>query len=151
MGVEEDRLVACDPELRRRYEMFFAEWCATHGTNPRPYVVSTRRTPAEQQEKKDKGLSDAGPGQSLHNYGQAIDFMFKEEGSKDMIDKDFLYSRAFKILPKYGLSCGVWIHGGSDRLWHDKGHTQCEGFTWQQAKAGITPNWKPLPKGEVTA
>ena len=150
MGVEEDRLVTCDPELRRRYEAFFAEWCSTYGTNPRPFVVSALRTAVEQQEKKDNGLSDAGPGESLHNYGQALDFMFKATGSKDMIDSDWLYQMAFTILPKYGLSCGVWIRGKAHDLWLDAGHTQCEGYTWQQAKAGITPDWKPLPKGVGT-
>jgi hypothetical protein len=148
MGVEEDRLAKCDPELRRRYEMFFAEWCATNGTDPRPFVCSTLRTSVEQQEKVDKGLSDAGPGRSLHNYGQAIDYMFKVEGSSHLLDSDALYAKAFLILPKYGLSCGVWIHGGSASMWHDKGHTQAPGYTWQQAKEGIIPNWIPLPKGD---
>ena len=138
-----------DPELRRRWHLACQEYRRLHGEDPFPFVTDMYRDAGEQQAKVNECKSDAPPGHSLHNYRPcwALDYGFRYAGSSKLSYADALFARMFAILPKYGLACGVWIHGGTASLWHDKGHTQPEGYTWQQASAGVPPRWAELPKG----
>lgn len=139
-----------DPELRKRWNLFCQVWRKLHGDNPFPFVVSVYRDAEEQEKKVLEGKSDARAGHSLHNYKPtlALDYAFKVADSRTLLYSDALFDKAFQILPKLGLACGVWIHGGATSMWHDKGHTQPLGYTWQQAKAGIQPAWSTL-KGDL--
>jgi hypothetical protein len=150
VDAQSKRIEQLEPELLKRWLLFKRDFQFEHPAEPQPYVVSTYRDAHEQQAKVDAGLSDATPGHSLHNFTPcaAIDYGFKRTGESDLLYDADLFRKAFPLLIRLGLQCGVWIRGTTGGLWHDKGHTCAEGYTWQRAAARMAPNWTIIPEGD---
>ena len=84
-------------------------------------IHSAVRGKAEQDALKKKGVSNAGFGKSLHNYGAAIDFHFADTG----------FEGPWELAGKVGKSLGMqW--GGDWTSLKDKPHLQID-KTWQEA------------------
>jgi peptidoglycan L-alanyl-D-glutamate endopeptidase CwlK len=80
-----------------------------------------------------KKVTDAKPGQSIHNYRLAFDFAPIYD-NKAQYNDDLL----FLLCGKLGVSCGLeW--GGDWKSFKDRPHLQyTNGLTWQDLQAGKT-------------
>ncbi len=107
------------PEFKSKIKDFVSIMYNEHGI---PVTIhSAVRGKAEQDALKKKGVSNAGFGKSLHNYGAAIDFHFADTG----------FEGPWELAGKVGKSLGMqW--GGDWTSLKDKPHLQID-KTWQEA------------------
>jgi len=77
------------------------------------------RSMSKQQEVLDRGLSNARPGKSWHQYGQAVDINVIEDGEKVSVDKSKHRNLIVGLSRKYGFD---W--GGHFRTFYDPPHFQ---------------------------
>lgn len=134
-------------ELRRRVNLISRDWKIENPKNPRLIVTDAMRTTEEQERLYAQGRSLPGaivthapPRTSLHEYGLAVDFGFVDDTENKMDYDEWRFVRLGKIIMRYGLNWGGTWPG----RWRDLPHAQARGVTWQQAAAGVEPNWPPI-------
>ena len=82
-------------------------------------------------------LTNALPGQSIHEYGYAIDFApFNDDGTVEW-DDESKYETCAKVFKRYGFDCGFyWVS------FHDNPHIQItEGLKWRDLIKGERPSF----------
>lgn len=111
-------------------------------------ITSGYRSNAEQQKLYNQGrttagsvVTNAGPGQSVHNYGYAIDYVLvNEDGSKAI----WVVNKDWKRVAAIGKQLGFqW--GGDWSKFPDPPHLDMGGLSWQQLKAGRRPSVPNVP------
>ena len=135
------------PELATRWRLSAQEFAKQFPNQPAPFLTCTYRNNADQQKSYDQGrtkpgkiVTQAKPGQSLHNYypSLAFDIAFKANGqvSWDVA----LFAQFAGVARNFGLA---W--GGDWQTFKDYPHFQPPNFTWQQAANGDEPVFPSLP------
>lgn len=141
------------PELKNRMELLFAAYLAKYPDAPQPKISQTTRSASDQSLDYAKGrtapgsiITNAKPGQSLHNYqpGLAFDVFFEENGKYST--DETLYRNLGTLAPSVGLEWGgVWKHP-------DTPHFQPMGYTWELASKGVEPTFPAIvPTPETNA
>jgi hypothetical protein len=118
MKIEEEKLASLKPAFRKKVIAWSRE-CEAAGLNL--YIYEGHRSPERQAElyaigrtKKGRKVTNAGPWQSMHQYGLAIDFVPLKAHPKaaGMYEADWddekAYSRAQAIAEKHGLRHLSW-------------------------------------------
>lgn len=145
-----ERIKTAHPKLREELEKIYHEANNKLG-KARLRFAYVLRTFAEQDElykigrsKKGKVVTNATGGQSLHNYGLAVDIVLLIDKNGDGVfetaswdtkadwDKDNIadWVEVVKVFEKYG-----WEWGGSWKTFKDLPHFQKTfGYKWQQLK-----------------
>jgi peptidoglycan L-alanyl-D-glutamate endopeptidase CwlK len=107
--LSEDRLLLLHPKVRDTFKKFIEE-CEAQNPEWTLRISQGLRTFAEQQALYDQGrtkpgkkVSNAKAGQSLHNYGLAIDLV---ELDDKVVDWNFDMKKLAPIAEKYGITCG---------------------------------------------
>lgn len=115
-------------------------------------VTQGLRTFAEQGALYAQGRTRKGPvvtnakaGQSLHNYGVAVDFALILNGKYVWPERHPVWRIIGEEARKVGLEAGYWWKN------QDKPHVELPGITWQELskwhrKGGIDEVWKQLRK-----
>ena len=136
------------PELAKRWQLAKDAYTATQKPgDPQVFLTQTYRNDADQaadyakgRTKPGKVVTNAKPGQSLHNYlpAYAFDIAFKKGTTLFWDDK---YFKDFaQIAKRYGLE---W--GGDWASFKDNPHFQPPGYGWKMAKAKVEPTFPPIP------
>lgn len=147
------------PAVRVVWERALAEWRAHCPHHPVPELTATFRASAEQAKLYAQGrttpgrvVTNAKPGQSLHNYYPApcFDVAFRDGAGRLLWDDEIFLPLARQLralMPELEWGANV-AHGGD---WHgslnDAPHFQARGFTWEDAAAGRMPQLSELPTG----
>lgn len=154
------RINTLHPKLREEAIQILADInCKVNAENSYCRITFALRTFAEQDALYQQGRTKAGPkvtnaksGQSIHNYGFAVDIAFvikNKEASWDTKkdwdgDKQSDWMEVVTIFKKYG-----WEWGGDWRTFKDMPHFQKTfGHTWQTLKA-LRDNGKVDNEGYV--
>ena len=134
------------PELARRWQLAREEFKRRHPGLPEVFLTQTFRSDEDQAQDYAKGriaagkvVTNAQPGQSLHNYYPALafDVAFKRGAA---LDWDIELFRKFAAIAKsFGLE---W--GGDWPRFQDNPHFQVAGYTWQMARDGRAPVFTAL-------
>jgi peptidoglycan L-alanyl-D-glutamate endopeptidase CwlK len=131
------------PGLAERWNLAQAKFTETYPDLPQVFLTQTFRNATDQAADFAKGrtqpgkvVTNAKPGQSLHNYYPALafDIAFKV-GSKLFWDVA-LFKKFAAIAKKAGLE---W--GGDWPNFKDNPHFQPPAYTWQMAKANVEPTF----------
>lgn len=100
---------------------------------------------------KSKVVSNARGGQSLHNYGEAIDVTPKKGNGPDwgFDPHGKIWRRVVEIAKGRGLSWGGDFPSGKGKMGGDYPHFQDAEITngWHECKARWPGGWKPATKG----
>ncbi len=141
------------PELAKRWELAKNEFVKKYPDYPEILLTSTHRSRAEQASLFAQGrtapgkiVTNARPGQSLHNYYPSLAFDVAFKRGKELI-WDLPYFQKFaEIATPLGLEWGGdWPH------FKDNPHFQPPNFTWEMAANGERPTFPgKLPAGDVT-
>lgn len=137
------RIQKLHPKLRKEAEKILAEINTQLTGRAMCRITFGLRTFNEQQALYDQGrtkpgpkVTNAKPGQSLHNYGLAVDFAFIIDGKvaswdekKDWDgDKQSDWMEVVRVFKRYG-----WSWGGDWRSFKDMPHFEKTfGRTWQE-------------------
>jgi peptidoglycan hydrolase-like protein with peptidoglycan-binding domain/predicted chitinase len=145
---------ALHPELSKRWELARTEFGKRFPDLPEVFLTSTFRSRLDQAKTYAQGrtapgkvVTNAKPGQSLHNYypSLAFDIAFKQ-GGELIWDLPF-FQRFAEIAKPLGLE---W--GGDWPNFKDNPHFQPPGFTWEMAANGQQPIFPGvLPPGDIPA
>ncbi|MEM7737907.1 MAG: M15 family metallopeptidase [Deinococcota bacterium] len=133
------------PLLQERFRWMLLEWKRRYPKGPMPFITCTYRSNEQQAIEKAEGDSNAGPGQSLHNYSPcfAVDVGMDDEPA-DGVGNDVTW--VFKYYQKWGeLAEEAGLEWGG--RWPGLGdgpHIQLP-MTWRDAKAGRLPVMKDIP------
>jgi peptidoglycan L-alanyl-D-glutamate endopeptidase CwlK len=112
-------------------------------------ITSGYRSNAEQLKLYNQGrttpgakVTNAGPGQSVHNYGYAIDYVLvSEDGARAIWVVNADWRRVAAIGKRLGFQ---W--GGDWSKFPDPPHLDVGGLSWQQLKAGRRPTVPNVPE-----
>lgn len=142
-----------DPELRRRVHLIDLEWRRTLEPihHRRLFISEGWRSKERQEQLWEQGRTTPGPqrtwakpGQSLHEYGLAIDWAFADPVAGGCDWSEDLFEALGPVIRKYGMDWGGdW--GTYPKGRRDRPHCEAPGITWKQARDGIEPDWPPLP------
>lgn len=111
-------------------------------------ITSGYRSNAEQKKLYNQGrttsgnvVTNAGPGQSVHNYGYAIDYvLLNNEGTTAI----WVVNNDWKRVAAIGKQLGFqW--GGDWSKFPDPPHLDMGGLSWQQLQAGRRPSVPDVP------
>lgn len=130
--VSNPRLQKLHPKVRATF-LAFIEDVEAHNSETTLRIMQGLRTFAEQDALAAKvpKVTNAKGGQSLHNYGLAIDLVEMDGVKNEICDWKFDMATLKTIADKHGIE---W--GGSWRTFKDYPHFQITfGYTWQQLKA----------------
>lgn len=143
-----------EPELRRRWELAFAEYKRTYPSEPEPFLVQTYRSPQRQNELYEQGRTTPGPivtgvkgGGSYHNYIPALAFdvafhnPVPERGPWGRVD---LFEKFAEIAKRYDIE---W--GGDWPDFVDRPHFQVPRYKLSEKAEGKSIPWKPVTVNEV--
>lgn len=129
------------PLLAQRWLRASATFAARHPELPRVFLTQTYRSPQDQAADYARGRSAPGkvvtnakPGQSLHNYYPALafDVAFKRG---NVLSWDVALFAAFAAIAKrFGLA---W--GGDWKTFRDNPHFEPPNYGWRQAQQGVEP------------
>jgi peptidoglycan L-alanyl-D-glutamate endopeptidase CwlK len=131
------------PELARRWLAASADYNASHTDGPQVFLTQTYRSRDDQAVDYAKGRSAPGkvvtnakPGQSLHNYYPALafDVAFKQGAA---LAWDVALFAGFAVIAKsYGLA---W--GGDWKTFRDNPHFEPPDYGWRMASRGVAPQF----------
>ena len=134
------------PELARRWLLASQAYNAAHAGGPQVFLTQTYRSPADQAADYARGrtapgkvVTNAKPGQSLHNYYPALafDVAFKQGAT---VNWDVALFAAFAAIAKsYGLA---W--GGDWQSFHDNPHFEPPHYDWRMASRGDAPQFPAI-------
>lgn len=144
------RLAQLHPELAKRWKLAAAEYKLRYPGKPQPHLATTFRSRAEQAEAYatgrrgipgEKRITNAKPGESLHNYlpALAFDVFFPTPIDQVGYGDDGLFILFAQIAKGYGLA---W--GGDWPGFKDRPHFEPPNYSWRDAAAGRTPRFPPL-------
>ncbi len=134
-------------ELAKRWALAEKEFTTTYPDLPQVFLTQTFRNHTDQaadyakgRTKPGKVVTNAKPGQSLHNYhpAYAFDIAFKR-GTTLFWEVD-LFRKFAAIAKKYSLE---W--GGSWASFKDNPHFQPPNYSWALAKKGTEPTFPKVP------
>lgn len=135
------------PELARRWESARAEFTEKYSDLPEVFLTCTYRSRVDQAKSYAQGRTDPGkivtnarPGQSLHNYYPALAFDIAFKRGKETFWDLPLFEKFAALAKPLGLE---W--GGDWQRFKDNPHFQPPNFDWRMAAAGK----KPVFSGEV--
>lgn len=146
-SASEKRLAQLMPEFADRVRQMVA---AVNKRGHKIEVTQGLRTFAEQDMLYAQGRTRRGPivtnakgGQSLHNYGVAVDFALMVNGKYTWPEHHPVWRIIGEEARKVGLEAGYW--------WKkkDKPHVELPGITWQELHkwhkyGGLNEAWKQL-------
>lgn len=150
------------PELLKRWRQAKAEYARRFPNLPEPFLTQTYRPPKRQAQLYAVGrgqpgkpysvagydviaptlneyprwaiITNARPGESLHNYYPALAFDIAFRDGKDGYSCAECFSKFAGIAKFFGLEWGGdWVG------FKDNPHFQPPGYTWQMAKSGVEP------------
>jgi len=132
------------PELARRWELARSAFASRHPELAQVFLTQSYRSAQDQAADYARGrtapgkvVTNAQPGQSLHNYYPALAFDIAFRSGKTLHWEVELF-RQFAVLAKsFGLE---W--GGDWKSFKDNPHFQPPGYTWRMAKQGIEPAFR---------
>lgn len=130
--VSNPRLQKLHPKVRATFRSFIED-VEAHDSETCLRIMQGLRTFAEQDALAAQvpKVTNAKGGQSLHNYGLAIDLCEMDGARNEIVDWKFDMATLQAIATKHGIE---W--GGSWRTFKDYPHFQITfGKTWQQLKA----------------
>lgn len=129
------------PELLKRWRQAKAEYARRFPNLPQPLLAVTYRSPEEQDRLYAQGrtapgpiVTNARPGESLHNYLPALAFDVAFADGKGGYSCLECFRKFAGIAKFFGLE---W--GGDWTGFKDMPHFQPPGYSWQMAKAGVPP------------
>lgn len=138
------KLAYLHPEIRKRWEEASRRYKVQYPDEPQPFITHTFRSSTEQQKLFDQGrtgpgsiVTNAQPGQSLHNYDptHAFDIAFrKTDGSLDWDVR--LFENFARIAKQLGLA---W--GGDWTNFKDRPHFEAPNYSWRLAQSGVDPTY----------
>lgn len=131
------------PELARRWLLASRAYNTANAAGPQVFLTQTYRSPDDQAADYAKGrtapgkvVTNAKPGQSLHNYYPALafDVAFKQGAA---LAWDIALFSAFAVVAKgFGLT---W--GGDWKTFRDNPHFEPPNFDWRMANRGEAPQF----------
>jgi hypothetical protein len=136
------------PELLKRMELLFMAYRTRYPDAKQPFLSQTVRSYGDQSRDfaigrttgtKGKFVTQAKPGQSLHNYipALAFDVFFKNADGSACWDEE-LYSNLGHLASSVGLEWGgTWKH-------KDTPHFQPPNYTYEMASKNIEPTFPDL-------
>lgn len=140
--VSQDRIEKLHPSVRDEVKKIIAECDSALNGRAKIRVTQGLRTFAEQEKLYNQGrtspgkkVTNAKAGQSIHNYGLAVDICLIIDGkdvswdtAKDW-DNDGVadWYECVKIFAKYG-----WDWGGNWKTFKDLPHFEKKGFSWKK-------------------
>ena len=134
------------PELARRWRLASGDYNAQHAGEPQVFLTQTYRNPADQAADYARGrsapgkvLTNAKPGQSLHNYYPALAFDVAFKQGAALAWDVALFSAFAAIAKSYGLA---W--GGDWRTFRDNPHFEPPDYDWRKASRGVAPVFPAL-------
>jgi hypothetical protein len=132
-------------ELEHRMLLLFALYLQKYPDAPQPKISQTVRSASDQAKDYAKGrtapgsiITNAKPGESLHNYQPALafDVYFLEDGKYST--NEGLYKALGELAPAVGLEWGgKWKHP-------DTPHFQPLNYKWEDAANDIEPEFPPV-------
>jgi peptidoglycan L-alanyl-D-glutamate endopeptidase CwlK len=139
--VTQERIEKLHPSVRDEVKKIIAECDSALNGRAKIRITQGLRTFAEQEKLYNQGrtspgkkVTNAKAGQSIHNYGLAVDICLIVDGkdvswdtAKDW-DNDGVadWYECVKIFAKYG-----WDWGGNWKTFKDLPHFEKKGFTWR--------------------
>lgn len=143
--VTQERIEKLHPSVRDEVKKIIAECDSALNGRAKIRITQGLRTFAEQEKLYNQGrtspgkkVTNAKAGQSIHNYGLAVDICLIIDGkdvswdtAKDW-DNDGVadWYECVKIFAKYG-----WDWGGNWKTFKDLPHFEKKGFTWRTLAA----------------
>lgn len=134
------------PPLLTAFQAAARIWRDTRPNDPKPFVDTSYRSREVQQKLYNQGrttpgriVTNAKPGQSLHNYNPAycFDIAFIKDGKCDWREKLF---DDFAAIMR---DVAPWIEwGGEWKSLKDRPHFEIRGYAWQDAAAGRQPTFR---------
>lgn len=129
------------PELLKRWRQAKAEYARRFPNLPQPFLTQTYRSFEEQARLYAQGrtapgriVTNARPGESLHNYRPALAFDIAFQDGKGGYSCLECFRKFAGIAKFFGLE---W--GGDWQGFKDMPHFQPPGYTWQMAASGLEP------------
>lgn len=134
------------PELARRWRLARQAWLSKYPELPEVFLTQTYRSEEDQAGDYARGrsapgkvLTNARPGQSLHNYYPALAFDVAFKRGRQLDWDVALFCRFAALAKPLGLE---W--GGDWPRFKDNPHFQVPRYTWQMARAGRAPVFTSL-------
>jgi peptidoglycan L-alanyl-D-glutamate endopeptidase CwlK len=131
------------PELAKRWALANDEFTKQYPELPQVFLTQTYRSDEDQaadyakgRTKPGKVVTNARPGQSLHNYYPALAFDIAFKVGNEVHWDISLFRQFAAIAKSLGLE---W--GGNWKHFKDNPHFQPPKFTWQMAKQGKEPQF----------
>ena len=140
------------PELAKRWELAKTEFVKRNPDFPEVLLTCTFRSRVDQASSYAQGrtapgkiVTNAKPGQSLHNYYPSLAFDLAFKRGKELIWDPPFFQKFAEIAKPLGLE---W--GGDWKSFKDYPHFQPPNFTWKMAADGEQPTFPgELPPGVV--
>jgi len=133
------------PGLSERWRLAQTEFTAAFPGSPKVFLTQTFRNHSDQATDYAKGrtspgkvVTNAKPGQSLHNYYPALAFDIAFKVGNTLYWDVALFRKFATIAKKLGLE---W--GGDWKNFKDNPHFQPPKYSWQMAKANVDPTFPP--------
>jgi peptidoglycan L-alanyl-D-glutamate endopeptidase CwlK len=134
------------PGLAKRWALAEAEFTSKYPDLPQVFLTQTYRNDTDQaadyakgRTKPGKVVTNARPGQSLHNYHPALAFDIAFKVGNTLHWEVSLFRKFAAIAKKLALE---W--GGDWQSFKDNPHFQPPKYTWQMAKKEIEPEFPDL-------
>lgn len=102
------------------------------------------RTPLEQERLKAEGFSKAGPGDSAHQYGCAVDFI---HGTRAWDLAPIQWEVIGHVGKEVALSLGLKVEWGGDWKFYDPAHWELKG--WRDVRATIRTHGEAMTVAEA--
>jgi|ERR1041385_3968202 peptidoglycan L-alanyl-D-glutamate endopeptidase CwlK len=132
------------PELAKRWTQAKDRYAAKFPDLPQPFLTQTYRSSEEQAASYAQGrttpgkiVTNAKPGQSLHNYHPALAFDIAFKKDRQVYWTIDLFKKFAATARWFGLE---W--GGDWKTFQDNPHFQVPNYTWQMAKDGVEPHFE---------
>ena len=135
------------PNLAKRWALAHAEFNEKHPDLPQVFLTQTYRTPEDQEKLYAQGRTEPGkvvtnarPGQSLHNYYPALAFDIAFKRGAELYWDISLFRAFAAIANSHELE---W--GGDWQGFKDNPHFQPPNYTWEMARQKLEPEFKGAP------
>lgn len=135
------------PPLLTAFQAASRIWRSTKEDAPKPFIDTSYRPNEVQQKLYNQGrttkgpiVTNARPGQSLHNYNPAYCFDIAFQTKDGKCDWSPSLFDEFAAIMR---DVAPWIAwGGEWKSIKDRPHFEIRGFTWEDARAGRQPTFR---------